>query len=233
MDNINDCYLYSNFLANKTQSGSITPEQFNLCADVGQLLHLKVKLGLPEEYSVDKREARQEFQTTLNNSDSLRKFIVSKSATLNGAGFDFPTDWVAFANGDYIFVEQINGVNTVTPQPVEFVTIGERGLRLNDYITKPSFEYPICTYLNGQIVVNPTGVDRITLIYVREPVKPKWNYTVNASDQPVYNPTGSVDFEFPKIEWEQICNRIVKYWAVNLREGELYQSVDKAIQTGQ
>lgn len=236
--NINDVYLYCNFLLNKNQSGSFNGNEFNICIDAAQQQYFRTKLGLPELYQVGGREAPQQFQSTQSNSDSLRPFIVTANATKSGTGFNFPADFAAWGNNDYLYVYQENGKTLSTVQPIEFVTVGERGVRLNDYNLKPTLEYPIATYINNQIVVNPKDITGIQIVYVRHPTTPKWDFTINANDQEVYVPIGapgstSRNLEFPVLDWENIANIAVKYISIFLRESELYQAVDKRITTGQ
>ena len=229
--NINDVFNFMNFLANKSQSGEITPEDFNISINVGQQQYFRTKLGLPELYTVGKREAPQQFQTTQNNSDSLRPFIVSTTLIKNGNGFDLPANFAAYAENGYLYVEQINGQTVYTRQPLDFVTLTERGERLQSYIDNPNFEYPIATYLNNQIVVDPDGINAIGLNYVRYPSTPRRNYTV-VNDFNIYDPVGSVQLEFPNLDWENIAHIALKYWSQNLREEFLYQTEESRIKTG-
>jgi hypothetical protein len=218
-DSVELVYQWAYQLINKTQSGELTPDQYNTAINIVNVELLKQKLGIPEEYQVDKREARQEFQTTQNNSDALRKFIVSKPLVKNGVGFDFPADFAAFAGNSYLYVEQINGQTVATTQPIEVVTLGERGIRLNNYIKYPTFEYPIGTYLNGQLIVDPDGINAVTLSYVRYPVTPFRNYTVQG-DFDVYNPIGSTQIEWDTLLLPDFAIRVAKYFGVTIREEE-------------
>jgi len=231
LDNIDSVYQFCCFIANKAQSNEISPDEFNIAINVAQQQYFKTKLGLPETYSVQKREAPQEFQTTQSNSDSLRPFIVTKSLIKNGDGFDMPTDFACFAGNSYLYVEQINGQTVASTQPIEVVTIGERGIRLNNYIKYPTYEYPIGTYLNGQLVTNPDDINSVSLTYVRYPKTPKRNYTV-VNDFNVYDPVGSVQLEFPNLDWENIAHLTVRYWATYLREESLFNVENSRINTG-
>ena len=228
---IQDVYEFATFIANAQQSNIISPDEFNIAINVAQQQYFKTKLGLPETYSVQKREAPQQFQTTQSNSDSLRPFIVSTDIVKSGNGFNFPTNFAAFAGQSYLYVEQVNGQSVATRQPLEMVTIGERGLRLNDYILYPTLEYPIVTYLNNQLLVDPVDVTAVNLTYVRYPVTPIRNYTV-VNDFNVYNPVGSVQLEFPNLDWEDIAHIAVRLWAQYMRDGELFGTEENRIKTG-
>ena len=231
LENINSVYDFACFIANAQQSNIISPDEFNIAINVAQQQYFKTKLGLPETYSVQKRESPQEFQTTQNNSDALRPFIISKPLLKNGDGFDVPDDFAAFAGESYLYVEQVNGQTVSTRQPLEMVTIGERGLRLNDYILYPTLEYPIVTYLNNQFLADPSDINSVNLTYVRYPKTPKRNYTV-VNDFNVYRPVGSVQLEFPNLDWENIAHLAVRYWSTYMRDGELFNIEESRIKTG-
>lgn len=235
MENINDVYNYCGLLANKTQSGYFTPDDFNLAAPIGQLNFLRVKIGLPEAYQPLAPYPPQSYQLTQVISDSLRPFI--KEVTLNkvGQGFDIPTDSVAYSTSGYQYVENTScgQAPIFSEEPIEFVTDGERRQRLNSFLTPPSYEYPIGAYLNGQLVVYPKDITSINLTYIKMPNKPIRNYTINSNDQDIYEPIGSVQLEFPKMDWEAISLYIVKAYAINMRETELLNYIEGKIRTGQ
>lgn len=230
--NINSVKNYCDFILNKNQSGSMSGQEFSLSINVAQQSYLRIKLGLPETFTVNKREAPQQFQTTTENATSLMPFTVSQQITKTGVGFNMPTDFAAWGDTNYLYAVYDNGQNVVTRQPIEFVNLAERAIRLNSYITQPSNEYPICTYLNNQLFIDPATVNTIELSYVRYPVTPVWGYTVNANDQEVYDPATSVQLEFPNMDWQNIANLAIKYCAMFLRDGEIYQAIVKQIDEG-
>jgi hypothetical protein len=215
--NINDVVLYINLILNKNQAGSLNGNEVSLALNVAQQEYLRIKIGLPEQFTTDRREAPQQFQVAQVISDAVLPFIVSQ--TIN-------------KNDDYIEVVQNNGQNVVRTQPIEFVTLGERALRLSDYINYPTIEYPVATYMNSQILINPDTISRINLQYIRLPITPKWAFTVNADDQEVYDPANSVQLEFRNIEWQNIANLAIKYYSMFLRDGESYQAINQMIKEG-
>lgn len=230
--NINDVKKYCDFILNKNQSGSMSGQEFSLSINVAQQAYLRVKLGLPETFNVQLRQAPQQFQTTIENASSLRPFTVSSQLTKSGNGFTLPTNFAAWGDSNYLYAVYQNGQNQTTKQPIEFVNLAERSIRLNSYITQPSVEYPIATYMNNQLLVEPSDVGVIELVYVRYPITPVWGYTVNANDQEVYDPLTSVQLEFPNMDWQAIANLAIKYCAMFLRDGEIYQGIQQTIKEG-
>lgn len=230
--NLNDVKNYCDFILNKAQSGSMNGNEFSLCINVAQQSYLRVKLGLPETFTVDKREAPQQFQTTIENASSLLPFTVSAQIPKSGSGFPLPSNYAAWANTDYLYAIYVDGQNQTTRQSIEFVNLAERGNRLNNYVLQPTAEYPIATYINGQLNIEPNTVSVVELIYVRYPITPVWGFTVNANDQEVYNPATSVQLEFPNMDWQNIANLAIKYCAMFLRDGEIYQAIVQQIDAG-
>lgn len=256
--NIDDCYLYTNLLMRKQYSGSLSADEWNLLAPIAQATYMRVKLGLTEDYKITVgypgqgarrgtiilREAAQELEASQELSDQIRNFLTQATITGTNNLFTVPTDYIAYRPSNYRYTWQVldEETNTYITQwalvPFEWVTSGQRTYRLYQYIKVPSPEYPIISYSNGNLQVNADTQGRviipsINLEYVRMPLQPIRNYTPNANDQPIYNPVGSQDFEFPNIDWEPICMKIVELWAMAIRDNEAYQMADKRIITGQ
>lgn len=231
--NINDIYLFHNAILNKNQSGSITPADFNLFINAAQQQYMRVKLGLPELYTVEKREAPQEIQTTQVIDDSVRRFVTPATLVKNGIGFTPPADMVALIPSGYLYVYQNPDGSTATSrQPIDFVSFGEYWNQINNYITFPTFEYPIATWLSGQLIVEPQGINQMQFYYYRYPVTPVFAFTVNANDQIVYDAANSVQLEFPNLDWENIAHIAIKYSSQYLREEFAYQTESSRIEKG-
>lgn len=234
MNDINDVYLFANFLANKTYSGSISPDEFNLCAPIAQEEYMRKNLGLPEQFQYNIREARNQFQAAQINADLLRTFVVEAPVNGTGGFFPLPADYCAYGNLEYTYTYQdANQQTQFSVQPIEAVTLSERALRLDNYVRKPTLRYPIWTYLNNQMRVDPVTITAARLQYVRYPLTPVRGYTLNLNDQDVYDSATSVQLEFPKLEWKNIAVIIVDYWATFLRDTELKQATTKMMETGQ
>jgi len=218
MDSVELVYQWSNQLLNKEQSGELSPDSYNVCIDIVSKEMTKLKLGLPEDYTVEVRKSRQQFEANQNSSDALRRFITQKTITKVGNGFPIPTDFAAFAENGYLYVAQEDGQNVITKEPIEFVTVSERGLRLNNYIKKPTLQYPIGSYMDNKLIVDPSDITNIQLNYVRYPRTPFRNYTINSNDQDVYEPIGSVQIEWDELLLPDFAIRVARYFGVTIRE---------------
>ena len=236
----------------------MSADEFNLWMPVAQALHMRVKLGLPESYHIGTgypaqgqrrstlivRESAQELEASQTLMDQIRNFEATAPITGVNNVFQVPGDYVAYRPSNYRYTFQVLNEETGLYEtrwnevPFEFVTTGQRTYRLYNYIQKPSEVYPILSYNNGALQADAdqygkVKIQSINLNYVRMPKTPLRNYTPNANDQPIYNPVGSQDLEFPNLEWEEICQRLIKYWSIAIRDTEAYQLNDKAVNTGE
>ena len=126
---IDALYQWINFMANKQQSGAISPDEFNLCLDALYLEPMKIKIGLPEAYQVGVPTAPQAYQVSQTITDELRKFIVPLVVNKNASGyFPIPANYVAFSTLRYIQIEEAEECDEqpiVIENSVEIVTDGE------------------------------------------------------------------------------------------------------------
>jgi len=224
-------------MSNKTQSGAISPDEFNLCLEALYLEPMKVKIGLPEEYQVGMPQARQAYQVSQKITDDLQRFITPKTITkaLNGY-FPLPQDYVAFSALRYVQViapEECDAPPIVIDSSVEIVADSELSLRLPNTITPPTFDYPIGAFYDNGIKVFPKDIDQIQLTYIRLPKKPFRNYTISANDENIFVPTGSVDLEYPEIMHNDFAVIVAKYFGINLKDGDLINFAQSRITQGQ
>lgn len=99
---------------------------------------------------------------------------------------------------------------------------------LNSTVDNPTTEFPIFVEYPDTIQVypNPAGVN---LTYLRVPRTVFWNYTV-VDLVPVYNPVGSVDFDFDETELLRLVSRILGYMGTSIRDTELAQYAQQMTQ---
>lgn len=237
--NVNDIYVFTNFCANKQASGAISPDEFNSAIAAVNIDMLKDRLGLPEEYQVGNPQPRITYQITQKITDDLRKFIVKQKLTTNSDGyFPIPNDYAAFSSIRFDYTKsKSNGckkpaTNLKEPTAFEPVTDAELSIRLNNFVRRPTYRYPIIAFYSYGIKAYPEDISVADLTYVRYPVKPVWGYTM-IDDQAVYNPATSVDIEFPDTMFVDFSARVLKYFAINIREEMLYQMAEQRRMQGQ
>lgn len=226
---INEIYELVDVICNKFQSGAIGPDAVNLLFKKVNLDLFKFYTGLPEQY-VPNQPARIAWQVTQKITDTIshlhKPVVIMKGAD---GYFPFPTNYAAFSS---IMIPRVispadcDPENILVWRRVEQVTEGERAIRLDHGYKKPTLKYPISCFYETGILVDPEEIDRIRLAYLRYPKDAYWNYTV-VNDEPVFNPTGSSDFDWPDQVHNDIVIRICNYVGINIREADLFQITER------
>ena len=74
------------------------------------------------------------------------------------------------------------------------------------------------------MVVLPTEVDDIVMRYLRAPKRPNWTY-VTVGTSPMFDGGSNdyQDFELHESEFPNICNRMLSYFGITLREADIVQ----------
>ena len=231
--NINEVFLFVNYVSNKNQSGAISPDEFNVSCKAVNYDLLKERIGLPEEYQVGNPQPRVTYQITQKITDDLRKFIVKKKLTTNNDGyFPIPDDYAAFSSMRFLYTESKSAkckkpaTNIKEITTFEYVTDAELSVRLNNTVLRPAYRYPIMAFYSYGIKAYPDDISVGELTYLRYPVTPVWGYTMQG-DQAIYDPNTSVDIEYPDTMFVDFCIRVLKYLSINIREEMLYQMVEQ------
>lgn len=237
MTNINDIYLLCYTLADKYQSRQLSDAEFNQLIDASNLDLWKLKVGLPEEYQINAPFARQAWQVSNKISDDMRYFITQSDITKNSSGiFTYPTDYGAFSSMRYdrILNDEDCGTPDQKTRTVELVTDAELSERLDNTIIPPDYDYPVGAWYGSGWKVYPTIIKKVNLTYLRLPTTPYRNYTLDpVTDLTQYNPTGSVQLDYPKSLWVDFAYIVLKKMAINIREEELYQMAESRQIKGQ
>ena len=113
---------------------------------------------------------------------------------------------------------------------VEVVQRNELAQMNMSTITKPSTHFPIYIYENSRIIVYPQTINSdITASYVRQPSDVTWNFTTGGSNQYVYNPTTSVNFELDISEKTTVILEILKYAGVTIKDPSVVQAAGQEL----
>jgi hypothetical protein len=232
--NINEAYRFVQFISNKNQRGNIKPDDFNLAAQRAQMDLFMQRYGNPTQYQYGSPKARVQWQDSRKVTDDLKEFLVEKQFILNEGKVSYPSDYSHLSSARGSFIE--NGENCgdspiIDATNVDLVNDNELAYRLSSFIDSPSHRYPVLAFYDKYMQVYPKDMQTITLTYLRRPQSPLWAYTIT-NNNPVYNPTLSINFEMPEDTHNEICYRILSYLGINLRDGELSQYAEKMKQTG-
>lgn len=236
MTNINDIYLWVNFLADKYQSRAISDTEFNQIIDAVSYDLWKLKVGLPEEYQANAPFPRQAWQISNKISDDMRYFITEVAINKNNNGiFAYPNNYGAFSSLRYSRILN-NGCDTpdVKTRTIELVTDAELSERLDNTIIPPNYDYPVGAWYAEGWKVYPTQITTVDLTYLRLPTTPFRNFDFDPiTDQTTYQPIGSTPLDFPKTLWIDFAVMCVKFLSINIREEILYSMAQQRQLSGQ
>lgn len=231
--NIEDIYQYVYNLANKTQSGEWSDTLFNNAAAFVNMDIFRKQTGLPEDYMPNNPSPRVAWQITTTISDDLR--LLLKTATINKTNgyFPFPADYAAYSSMGYLYTyNNPSGNPTAERVYMEAVTDDEKKIRLKSVIKEPTLAYPICAYSLNGFEVYPQAIDKIELTYLKIPATPFRNFTQLPNDETVYDPVGSVQFEYPETLYPNIASRIALVLGINIRSEEFVAYMQQRKQEG-
>lgn len=218
---IDECYVFLQTVLNKTQNGNVSPAQFNNLAPIAQISIINQELGNEQEYVPGQPIPRYGFGINQKSMENLRDLIKEPQAISFSSGIGtYPTDSL------YLFNVT---VNNKLARPCE----EDEGLILTQsQIKPPTTALPFYYCIGTKIYILPSSITTGKISYVRVPATPVWQYTVT-NNKPVYNPTGSQDFEVGPLLHLKICQRMLQYLGLNLDLATVTQFAMAAESQGQ
>jgi len=221
--NINEIYELIRFVSNKAQSGSFTPEQFNLAVNSAQLSLFMERYNNPAEYQPGQPIPRVAYEMTQKISDDLRVFkkLIDLTLDSNGQG-TLPPDYIHATSMRFNYIIQKKKVITQIERSIDVVDDDKLGDRLSSNLVMPTKRYPIATFYDTYIQFNPKDLRIVKFTYLRQPLDAIWAFTT-VNDRPVYDPVNSVDLEWHPLTHNEIIVRTLSLVGINLREEQLLQ----------
>jgi len=220
--NIWDVFEFNNARLNKDQSGrSLTPEQFNIVAQIISFEYFKLKIGLPELYRPGLPIAPQQWQVGQKITDDCRHLLTWMGGpdkalmSMDKWGVaNVPTDYIAFSS---CYADEVkNGV--LKPRTIDFLGDDKWANRVSSPIKSPTKKYPIAKWIGSQIQFAPADMRYVHFTYLREPVKPVLAYTYDGNNDIVYDEDNSVQFDWPQICLSDIANMIFEIQSTNISD---------------
>ena len=208
-------------ILNKENRGYITPEQFNsyaahaqqsifnlYFAEYAKMVSLKNSRRLSADYGDRVREIQANIDT----------FTKVSSIAKSGDAYPKPADMFKPLSLRY-------SGNEIVQIPIHKETFVDKA-----NLTAPSTSYPVYVDKDNVFSVKPSTITaNIDLVYVRNPISPKWTYTV-VLDEPVFNPSASdyQDFELGQDESVPLVIEICKLAGVTIREADVVAFANNA-----
>ena len=211
MVNINNVYQKVLALANKEQRGYITPQEFNLFANLAQM-------EIFEQYFYDlnqlsrTRSNSKEYSDIVDNLNEKISFFEVINATVTGGTTLTPNAGT-----------EVYRVGTVMHVDVEIEEVQRNQLLYinKSPLTKPTQTRPIYVRENENTVrIYPASIATATFDYIRKPTDPNWGYIV-AETKALYHPTNSTDFELHPSEEAELVYKILKLAGLSIKRDDL------------
>ena len=212
---INKVYNFLKYLADKDQSGNITPKEFNLS------LPRALNEWIMKRYNNIKavQPDKQGWQKNQKITDDLRFLLVrNESSNVPSSGrLPLPDDYLHLSSLVYNYKYSEDGGTVSIPRDIEIAEF------LSSHIYRKSItakKYVICAFYNDYLQLYPKNIGTVDLTYLRKPVEPFWAFNL-VSGRPVYDPVNSIDLEVPDETANEIIVMCASYLGMNLREPEL------------
>tara|TARA_R100000544_G_C2214191_1_gene53641 strand:- start:281 stop:1012 length:732 start_codon:yes stop_codon:yes gene_type:complete len=225
---VNKVYQKVLALANKEQRGYITPQEFNLFADMAQT-------DIFEQYFYDLEQRQRgtgseyDYSDIANNiQEKINMFQVfdSQYSTNNNGICEF-----LIGQSDFYRIGTVQVFYNYknVKKLVEEIQINELKL-YSQGVGKYTENYPIYHSTGTGIKIYPTpqsdNGDKVFISYIRKPVPPNWTYiTVANQGAAVYHPNADHrDFELHDSEENKLIVKILQFAGVKLKDQQLIQA---------
>jgi|LGOV01.1.fsa_nt_gb hypothetical protein len=190
---VDKVYRFVQFVANKESRGWIDPEEFNVNAELSNIV------------AYSKREAV--FIQSKKILNDLRPFIKVSGAITPATGLcAYPADLRHFTSGwmdaDFEGITELTGA--------------ELSKAMTSTIVLPTASYPAGVQRDTGLQLYPVSISGdIRMEYLASPTAPEWGYTV-VSGRPVYAVGSSTQFQFDEVMFLEIAMLILANCGVNL-----------------
>ena len=230
---IDDIHTFVKFLKSEGQNIYHTPEELDnvinrACLDLF-------------------RQEEKIFEQQQIITDTLGALKVKYAPTLDvGGTYALPSDYVRMTNlafdvdsittapylvaDEFTYCDNDYDASADTPTalsgleyPINLVIDSEWVLKQKSRFLPITEEEPIARIYGRSLEVLPKTVAPI-MYYLKKPTVGVWNYTTSADGySTIFNPTGSVDVDFPEIAHNEIIEKVISLLGVPLRDGVLTQ----------
>ncbi len=233
MVNVNDVKRLLDLISNKNQNGQITTDRFNIAAKAVSIMWLNANIGEPNIQRNGMSANDMFYESDRKITDNLLHLVTPQSLGINSQGRALlPQNFSYTSSVRYKISDlQIDGTYKVREVKVDPVDDGQLSERLNSEMLYPTNEYPIYNIKNGYLQVYPYTKGHLIYTYIRLPQIPVWAYTIVNGAQ-VYDPTTSVDFDYPDDNLNEISFRMCGYLGINISNQLLLSYTNQMITQG-
>ena len=193
--------------ANKEQRGYITPQQFNLFADMAQkeifeqyfydLNQVARAPGRSEEYS--------DYAHNLNEKVAI--FESDATGSPNALAYDLYRLGTVRSNGS----------------EVEEVQQNELLYMNQSYLTAPKQNRKVYVRTGDKSIDVTPSTNSVSYRYVRVPSKPSWGYVV-INERAMYDSSNTINFDLHQAEESELVYRILAFAGISMKKPDLTQA---------
>lgn len=197
---VDKVFRFVQFVSNKESRGWIDPAEINIAAELAQIaVYSRLETG---------------FLANKKIHSDMRPFLQESDETIASGVCPFPTG----------FRQLIECRIASDDLPVNELTQGELTAALNSLIAPPSATYPACVVRENGISIYPANTtgDVAVEFIAKLTTAPLWDYTL-VSSRPVYDVSGSTQFEFEDNMFLEIAMLIISNTGMNIKDETVTQ----------
>lgn len=173
---------YINYQVNITKSGNqLSPDEYNKLLEAQYLMYFRRKV---KEYR----------QRQINNGGNLAMFFYDLIPSLIAQ-----TNITGGTGSISSIGAWIDAYGTVSGIPKRVELIDEIMLRdrINNLMARPLEYFPACILRANQVIIYPSNITPVTVIYYTKPSQPVYDYYINADGKEVYLTEGQTGVTVP------------------------------------
>lgn len=234
---VNQLWLWMQFLTKKLLSGEIQPDAFNLALNAVNIDFFNLKCGLPQEYQPNHPMPRQAYEVSVKITDDIKH--LRKRVTLANNGFNIyilPTDYGAFSSVRYPRYIETHGKQILDWTTVDILTDEDYNERQGSKLLPITAKSPCGCYMQTSggtgWEIPVSEITTINLTYLRIPTTPVFGFTM-VNDEPEYNPATSTQLDWPVTTHQDFVIALCRYVGIYLNAPELWQMLGARAQSGQ
>lgn len=169
-----DIYSLCRYLVNKEQqSGYMNIDDFNLNSKMANVVLLKEKLGLSNDYNLGVPISRRQKGLSSISEDQVIQFKEKSPISFSSGIASLPAEYFHYETA------RVSGAY----EPVEMLNSAELSRRLNNAIDTPDELFPAAEIIGNSIYIYPTTITAATLIFYRYPVTPVTDFYIDANGE--------------------------------------------------
>lgn len=200
---INEAYIFCEKVANKDQQGLLGPATFNAFAPAAQLDAILVRAPF--------------YGSEQGITDELLPVVNSVTITVSSTGLVPKTDYPGYIRALSLFGAGSDGSML---NEADLLPLDQFRKRATSESRVPSLEFPIAGMNKAGMEIRPKLIGKVIFDYIESPTSPRWAFTGTAND-PVYDPTNSVNFVLPDSTHVELCARVLVYAGLHLSNTQL------------